>query len=627
VLDSPVTAPPPMVFLSYSRKDFAFVVDLHHALGDGPQLHPWLDVVELQGGHDWASRIDAAIASAAFLVLVDSRNSRRSKQVEAELTHATERGIPVVVVRIQSLAPHPRFAERPTYDVRRGFAGATRALRDDLAAGHLRRDTPPPGFPPLAVVLVVAAQLALLGWFVYLSSFAWVPIQQLFAVRLGLFSDFTLRWGPGPIRWMAGAVVAAAAVQGYAAYCVIRRRIRPQLLFAEGLLAAVLVSLNSLYLLAVEYTYPETVFFPGPGLAPRLFVNGVAIAILIGVSRTVSRHPDLRRRVALGSVGAPESVGDEADLAAADEDGEPDEGPPERPDASVGTVAIRYGADDDDLVRVVELLCTRLHFRRVDGHDPPPDKLIILAGPWTGLDRCAAEIDAAGSATAVVFVLVDSMRISVDATELRRFHWVDLRRQDAAAFIDLARALLSVAVPFERIPAPVAPTRFAAPEPATFLSSWLLGQSLVALQFVIAQSTAVSTGAGWRAQSTVVLLAVLVLGVVMADGLLRHSWTSRAFRLCNAVFALVSAAADVAILHAARWSIFAAVLLVLVLALQALCVVGCHMVAGTPWMSYRTTAAPLVTTLRAVSPYAVTGVLLLLVLTPFLVALGPPVAP
>jgi len=59
------------------------------------------------------------------------------------------------------------------------------------------------------------------------------------------------------------------------------------------------------------------------------------------------------------------------------------------------------------------------------------------------------------------------------------------------------------------------------------MTTWLVGHSLMALQFVIAQLAVSSATEGWRIPSTGVLLAVLVLGILMTDGLVRHSWSPR----------------------------------------------------------------------------------------------------
>jgi hypothetical protein len=91
----------PQVFISYSRKDIAFVrrlaADLEKAGYD-----VWWDLTDLRGGDDWVRVIPAAIESSDKFIVVLSPNSAGSDWVEREYTQALslhKKLIPIMLER------------------------------------------------------------------------------------------------------------------------------------------------------------------------------------------------------------------------------------------------------------------------------------------------------------------------------------------------------------------------------------------------------------------------------------------------------------------------------------------------------------------------------------------------
>lgn len=88
------------IFISYSRKDIAFVRKLAGDL-EKAGYSVWWDVSDLRGGDDWVRVIPAAIAASDFFIVVISPNSTISEWVEKEYTQAIslrKRIIPVMLV-------------------------------------------------------------------------------------------------------------------------------------------------------------------------------------------------------------------------------------------------------------------------------------------------------------------------------------------------------------------------------------------------------------------------------------------------------------------------------------------------------------------------------------------------
>ena len=77
----------PRIFISYSRKDIAFVRRLAGDL-EKAGYDVWWDLTDLRGGDDWPRVIPAAIESSQYVIVVLSPNSAISDWVQKEYTQA-----------------------------------------------------------------------------------------------------------------------------------------------------------------------------------------------------------------------------------------------------------------------------------------------------------------------------------------------------------------------------------------------------------------------------------------------------------------------------------------------------------------------------------------------------------
>ena len=99
------------VFVSYSRRDTAFVRELHAFL-TGEDRAVWVDWEDIPPASKWEQDIDDSIDAAESFVFVASQSSLASEYCGAELRHAEERGSGSC--RSRSTAPCPR-TRRPRY--------------------------------------------------------------------------------------------------------------------------------------------------------------------------------------------------------------------------------------------------------------------------------------------------------------------------------------------------------------------------------------------------------------------------------------------------------------------------------------------------------------------------------
>ncbi len=92
------------VFLSCSNRDKAAADAVCHAL-ERNRIRVWMAPRDVLAGVGWAQSIIGAINGARVMVLVFSANANGSPQIEREVERAVHKGIPVVPVRIEDVAP------------------------------------------------------------------------------------------------------------------------------------------------------------------------------------------------------------------------------------------------------------------------------------------------------------------------------------------------------------------------------------------------------------------------------------------------------------------------------------------------------------------------------------------
>src|SRR5579862_8482101 len=154
----PLTPAAP-VFISYSRRDYYFAESLAlHLLKEG--VPAWLDVKNLNPGVFWERDLFAALDSACCVVLVVSRDSLKSPNVQQEITRATAQKKRIIIARFRGARLPENLCQCEVVDFRGSFAGALKRLKEALskegstaAAAAARHPFPKAPLWVLAVVL------------------------------------------------------------------------------------------------------------------------------------------------------------------------------------------------------------------------------------------------------------------------------------------------------------------------------------------------------------------------------------------------------------------------------------------------------------------------------------------
>ncbi len=95
--EKPTTTDSPHAFISYSRKDTAFVERLEAALNKRG-VATWRDATSIPGGDDWYQSISEGLKRAYAVVCIVTVNADESKWVRREQLRADEDGIPPIAV-------------------------------------------------------------------------------------------------------------------------------------------------------------------------------------------------------------------------------------------------------------------------------------------------------------------------------------------------------------------------------------------------------------------------------------------------------------------------------------------------------------------------------------------------
>jgi hypothetical protein len=91
----------PVVFLSYSRKDFPFARDVFLGL-KGAEIETWFDVLDMSAGNSYLDGTKAAMERATHVVLVVSPYAMASREVAREVEIATQLGRKIVPLLLQA---------------------------------------------------------------------------------------------------------------------------------------------------------------------------------------------------------------------------------------------------------------------------------------------------------------------------------------------------------------------------------------------------------------------------------------------------------------------------------------------------------------------------------------------
>jgi hypothetical protein len=92
------------VFISYSSKD-KLTADAACAILESKGIRCWIAPRDILPGADWGESIVDALSHARVFVLVFSSHANASQQIRREVERAVNRGLAVIPVRIEDVAP------------------------------------------------------------------------------------------------------------------------------------------------------------------------------------------------------------------------------------------------------------------------------------------------------------------------------------------------------------------------------------------------------------------------------------------------------------------------------------------------------------------------------------------
>jgi tetratricopeptide (TPR) repeat protein len=97
------------VFISYSSIDKAAAFAAC-ATFEAAQIRCWIAPRDVAAGAEWAEQIIEAIEAAKIMVLIFSSNSNESRQVKREIELAVSRGLTIMPIRLEKIAPTKSMA-------------------------------------------------------------------------------------------------------------------------------------------------------------------------------------------------------------------------------------------------------------------------------------------------------------------------------------------------------------------------------------------------------------------------------------------------------------------------------------------------------------------------------------
>src|SRR3974390_2807733 len=93
------------VFVSYSSQDKP-TADAACAALEAANIRCWIAPRDINPGRDYGESIINAIESARVCVLIFSSSANASPQIKREVERAVSKGLPIIPVRIEDVAPN-----------------------------------------------------------------------------------------------------------------------------------------------------------------------------------------------------------------------------------------------------------------------------------------------------------------------------------------------------------------------------------------------------------------------------------------------------------------------------------------------------------------------------------------
>ena len=169
------------LFISYSRQEVPFVSILIKAL-EKYSLQTWVDYQSLIPGKPWLDQILAGINGADVFLLIVSKSSIVSKNVQLEYQHALEQKKRILLVIFEAVPLPPVLQTQEWIDFRGSFNQNINTLLKHLNEPHAQLHPPQKGFKTsftiwLAFMIsLIAVVISIPGWWTIFIPALLIPL-------------------------------------------------------------------------------------------------------------------------------------------------------------------------------------------------------------------------------------------------------------------------------------------------------------------------------------------------------------------------------------------------------------------------------------------------------------------
>jgi hypothetical protein len=134
------------IFISYSRRDKAFAIQLNEALkAAGHQ--PWIDLEGISAGSDWSDTVQHGLDTAEVMLVILSPDSMDFKNVRDEFNYFLDEGKPIIPIYLRDCKVFFQLRHLQYVDFRDGDFDRSVAVLLNRLAGD---GTPWSIYPPRA---------------------------------------------------------------------------------------------------------------------------------------------------------------------------------------------------------------------------------------------------------------------------------------------------------------------------------------------------------------------------------------------------------------------------------------------------------------------------------------------
>lgn len=493
----------PLVFISYSRRDFHFAESAAAILAQDNKIEPWFDAHHLHPGIDWSRAIDSNLNKADALLLIASPAAFASSYVAKEWRHALKRDIPLYIAMVEAAELPPELTHCPVYELRSNFWQRVREIGHFIATKqHTSTASSQPKrfiLPfPLIALLILAGFIGI--GLLYIASIAW-ELHGLFASGTsGYVSEKSV------LMFFYAATLTGIAITTLIVFAGMLYRRTPLSNLGHTLGMGAVFLFLSLQPLTDTLAYAVWFWNRSDLVSTKgsleligllTLITYAVVVILLTRSRTINLwlptgegYYALRQRV----LGLPVIRKRKIRIFRPAFRSQW-RGYGERIKRLLGakkiTFAVYNEATDEPIARVISDAAQRAGLiEKTDAQ-----WVFVLISSMTDWKKIRTHHQDLRSQT--IFVLIDNVALPVDAEELRRYQWLDFREQLPEGLYNVLIELIDPQATPESAAIPFNPQRFRAPQIIKGLielcRTYLIIVATISLAAIIFKPSAIGT--------------------------------------------------------------------------------------------------------------------------------------